>query len=143
MPEINTHNVRIQFGKHKGELVTRLPIDYLEWHINEATQFSATAEAELKRRGHVIGSGRQVEISNHAIDRASLRLMGFYLADRRQNEGLHSWLVRVALEVLTIVKYEEQADTFRVEIPEAKLVYKKGKLYPTLVTVMKPGYEKN
>lgn len=141
MQEINTHHVRIQFGKHKGELVTRLPIDYLEWHINEATQFAPIAEAELKRRGHEIGTGKKIDVSNHAVDRASLRLMGFYLADRRPNEGLYSWLARIGIEALVCVKYEEQADKFRVEIPEAKLVYKKGKLYPTLVTVMKAGYE--
>ena len=80
MAEINTHNVRIEFGKYRGELVTRLPISYLEWLINEGTHFAPVAEAELKRRGYKPGKGKRVDITNHAIDRASIRIMGIFLA---------------------------------------------------------------
>lgn len=141
MSEINTHNMRIEFGKHKGELVTRLPISYLEWLINEGTHFAPVAEAELKRRGLTPGNGRKIEITNHAIDRASLRIMGIYLAEHQKNEGLFSWLERIALEALENLGDVEEQD-FRIDYGDMKLVFKRGKLYPTLVTVLKGNYER-
>ena len=66
--------MRIEFGKYKGQRVTRLPVDYLEWLINEGAAYAPICQAELKRRGVTPGH-KQVEVSNHAIDRASLRML--------------------------------------------------------------------
>ena len=64
---INTHGQRIEFGKHKGELFTRLPVSYLKWMINENAQQSDIAKAEFERRGDTMP---EVELSGHAIDNA-------------------------------------------------------------------------
>ncbi len=31
---INTHHLTVGFGKHKGELWTRVPVSYLRWLVN-------------------------------------------------------------------------------------------------------------
>jgi hypothetical protein len=46
-----THNLQIEFGKHKGERWTRLPIGYLRWLINVDSEVADIARAELERRG--------------------------------------------------------------------------------------------
>lgn len=132
---INTHGLRIQFGKHKGELVTRLPIDYLEWLINEGTQFSEVAQAELDRRGYTPDS-KAIKISGHALDRASLRILHIWEKEHEKNEGLHSWLVRISQDAVKLCR-EGDTPHFRIEYADMKLVFKRGKLYPTLVTVTK------
>lgn len=128
---MNTHNVTIDFGKHKGELWTRLPIGYLKWMLNEMPPDSEKyqmAESELARRGDTMP--REVEISNHAIDKASLRVRKAWHTDRGQDEGLYSWLVRISTEVLSD-KQEE-----RIRHKGCVLVFTYGNFFPTLKTVM-------
>jgi len=76
--EINTHNLEVNFGKYKGELWTRIPLSYLRWCVNEGAQ-AEIAKAELVRRGS--SQLPTVEISNHAMDRATLRLRKWYTED--------------------------------------------------------------
>lgn len=130
--------MRIEFGKYKGELVTRLPIDYLEWHINEGTQFAPVAQAELDRRGINIEISGKVEISKHAIDRASLRVLNIWEKEKQKGEGIYSWLVRLSVESIERLKPNTQSKNFKVEYSDLVLVFKRGQLYPTLVTVVKP-----
>jgi hypothetical protein len=49
---VDTHNQTIEFGKHKGERWTRIPLGYLKWILNEMTPDSQPyhfAESELNR----------------------------------------------------------------------------------------------
>lgn len=71
MKKIDPHGKRITFGKHKGELFTRLPVSYLKWMVNEKAQEWEIAKAEFERRGDTMPL---VELSGHAIDNASLRV---------------------------------------------------------------------
>lgn len=97
MAEIDTHNLRIDFGKHRGELWTRLPVSYLKWIVNVSARNADIAEAELKRRGtHT----PDLDVSGHAIDRASLACAEIWRETRAEDEGLHAWLCRVAQEAL-------------------------------------------
>lgn len=137
MSEINTHGMRIEFGKYRGQRVTRLPVDYLEWLINEGAAFTPIAKAELQRRGVTPGH-RQVEISNHAIDRASLRMLDLWQREHKPNEGLHGWLTRVCIEALSQAGTEDAAKEFKIYYADMVLAFKRGELYPTLTTVMKP-----
>ncbi|MBW7997490.1 MAG: hypothetical protein FVQ81_13130 [Candidatus Glassbacteria bacterium] len=41
-----------------------------------------------------------VEVSAHAVDRASLRCLGVWRDTAKRGEGLHSWLERQAKEAL-------------------------------------------
>jgi hypothetical protein len=129
---IDTHHLRIPFGRHKGELWTRVPVSYLKWLVNTKAEAAPIAQAELERRGTTLE--RQVEISGHAIDRASTRLLGKWQATRlHDNEGLHAWLHRLATQAL---QYGEKEDEWHYKFAGIKFCYDFGEVYPTLTTVM-------
>jgi len=94
-PALNTHNVRIESGKHAGELYTRLPVSYLRWMVSVHHGSAALAQAELDRRGT---QNPTMDISGHAMDRLSVHALHVYQADCTHGEGIHSWLLRVATE---------------------------------------------
>lgn len=96
-PKINTHGVICDFGRHKGEPYTRIPVQYLKWMVGSNHSKADIAEAELERRGTTIPD---LDISGHAIDSASLRCRKIWHETSREEEGLHSWLCRVAREAL-------------------------------------------
>ena len=85
------------FGKHEGTPITRVPVSYLRWMVNNNTRQADQARAELERRGTTCP---RLEISGHAIDRASQRLLEIWQSKRKKGEGLHSWLVRTVEKAL-------------------------------------------
>ena len=137
MTEINTHNLIVDFGKHKGERWTRVPRSYLSWLVNEPesrlefNKQKEIAQAELNRRGTVIS--KEVEISNHAIDTASMRVRKTWHKTKNKGEGLYSWLVRMATEALATTK--EKPD--RIRHLGIDWVFKHGKVFPLLKTVIR------
>lgn len=84
-------------GRFRGERITRVPVSYLKWMVNSGHDEAPRAEAELKRRGTCTPT---LEISGHAIDRASLRCLKQWKETRRKDEGLHAWLARMSAEAL-------------------------------------------
>jgi len=127
--KICTHNRMVTFGKHKGERWTRLPISYLKWLINEKTQYSDIAKSELKRRGSVITY--ELKISGHAIDRVSFKYLNKWKETRKEKEGIHSWLYRMATEAL-----EGNSKKEIIFYKNLKFVFSYGEIYPTLKTVL-------
>jgi len=124
---IDTHNKLITIGPHKGQRWTRLPLPYLRWLANEKKgHMKEMAESELERRGSTPGGN--VEISGHAIDRASL------LTSRSDwgKDGLHSWLYKKA-EIAYTFTTQHKGDE-RVEYGKYCYVFKHGNYYPVLVT---------
>lgn len=90
----------IDFGRHKGERYTRLPVAYLRWMATTLTGVrQRLAMQELARRGVYIDGGA-VNVTNHAVDRASLRILERWRQSHAKNEGLHAWLLRMAGEAL-------------------------------------------
>lgn len=132
-PTINTHNLIVDFGKFKGERWTRIPLSYLRWLINEGTQYANIARSEIERRGASLTADKTIELSGHAIDKASLRLRKIWHETAlSNNEGLFSWLERIAGDA-----YEHiQANDNSVVYNRIKFVFMKGELYPVLKTVM-------
>ena len=133
---VNTHNEVLDFGRHKGERWTRVPLSYLKWIMNEMgadREAYKFAEAELERRGDTMPS--EVEISSHAIDKASLRVRRAWHEDRGQDEGLYSWLVRISTEALS-EKNQENEQNERINYKGCKLIFTYGNFFPTLKTVM-------
>jgi hypothetical protein len=125
---VDTHNLRIKFGKHLGELWTRIPVGYLKWIVNEKAPDAHIAAAELKRRGTVTPT---IEISGHAIDSASLRCRRIWHETAvDENEGLHAWLCRMAIAAL-----EQSPGAEKVVHAGIKWVFAHGEAYPTLKTV--------
>ena len=131
MTAINTHGVTMSFGKHRGELLTRVPASYLRWMVNEKSPMHEQARAEIERRGHKLP---EVELSGHAIDNASLRVRKIWHETRGKDEGLHSWLQRVTLEAL---EKGERLDSGRIKYLGMKLVIEQGEEFPVLKTVMR------
>lgn len=136
---IVTHNLRCDFGKHNGELWTRMPVSYLKWLINQPRRNSSDiaadiAAAELKRRGTVTPT---IEISGHAIDSASLRCRRtWHQTAKDESEGLHAWLVRMATEALSAAERTGDTTSEAIVYAGIKWIFVRGECYPTLKTVM-------
>jgi Putative quorum-sensing-regulated virulence factor len=132
-----THGYRLAFGKYNGRLITRVPLQYLSWMINQNTQGQEHARAEMIRRGTTLPT---LQISGHALDRASLQCLGVYLQSRRDNEGIHAWLMRMALEARengTLVE-DSEGDPQDTQYIHAgmKFAFCEGEEFPALKTVM-------
>ena len=127
---INTHGQRIEFGKHKGELFTRLPVSYLKWMIYENAQQSDIAKAEFERRGDTMP---EVELSGHAIDNASIRVRKIWHETKNENEGIYSWLQRMTKESLEA----NNVHNGKYKHKGMKLVIEQGEEFPVLKTIMR------
>jgi len=128
---MSTHGVTIDFGKHKGELFTRLPVSYLRWMINQNTQQSDIAKAEFERRGDTMPT---VELSGHAIDNASLRVRKIWHETKLNDEGLYSWLMRITLEA---IHNGEKLPSGKIKYLGMKFVIEQGEEFPILKTIMR------
>jgi len=135
MEKINTHNLIVDFGKHKGERWTRVPRSYLSWLINQTKvvgdgKNKRIAKAELERRGSSIRT--DLQISGHAIDRASTRCKSLWrkmvLFD---GEGLYSWMERLANDA---IKNEGKHEI--VIYRGIKFIFEHGEYYSTLKSIM-------
>jgi hypothetical protein len=133
MNDINTHNLICDFGKHKGVPYTQIPVSYLLWMVNQKDHSrKQIAEAELKRRGTVLP---KIDISGHAIDRASLYCLDIWQATRRdKEEGLHAWLVSLAIEALEIDQQDDKGSYLHKGL---RFVFEQDGIWPVLKTVMK------
>ena len=131
MTDLNTHGVKVEFGKHRGELLTRVPAGYLRFMVNQNTPQADLARAEVERRGHKLP---EVELSGHAIDNASLRVRKIWHETRGKDEGLYSWLSRMTLEAL---EKGERLEGGKIKYLGMKLVIEQGEEFPVLKTVMK------
>ncbi|MCP6719723.1 MAG: hypothetical protein KJI72_00135 [Patescibacteria group bacterium] len=122
--EINTHNLIVNFGKHKGQRWTRIPISYLQWLANEVdSEKGEIAKAELKRRGVTMPTS--LRLSGHSIDRAS------QITTVWAKEGVYSWLQKTGEEAL-----KEAAGKEEVSYKHFKFVFVYGEYYPTLKTII-------
>jgi hypothetical protein len=132
---VNTHGLRIEFGKHKGELWTRLPVSYLKWIINTPmvggnNVARQTAQSELHRRGTFTPT---IDVSGHAIDRASLSCRKIWHQNRQEQEGLHAWLCRVSAQAL---EAGEKMEGDKVRYMGMLFVFEHGSCWPVVKTVM-------
>jgi len=92
----------IEFGKHQGERITRVPASYLRWMVREGTPQSAEAAEELERRGTALPT---VEVSGHALDRFSQRHLGVWLdaVEGGCGEGLWTFVNRLASGAVAVL----------------------------------------
>jgi hypothetical protein len=129
---MDTHNLIVDFGKHKGIPWTRVPVDYLFWLVNQDGENprKELAKAELERRGTKPPS---MDISGHAVDRASMQLWKDYFRERQAGEGLYRWLQRKAEHAL---EHGERRGGKIID-GNIKFVFDEGVKYPTLLTVMR------
>lgn len=143
---MNTHDAIVLGGKHKDERLTRVPVGYLRWAVSTGVEavkvrlvdgrcvkFCDAARAEIERRGERI---QDIEVSGHAVDRASLKLYKDFQATRNteKDEGLYSWLQRIALDGLESA--EDAGDGKKhVVRGKRKLVVDTSLVIPCVLTV--------
>ena len=127
--EQNTHGQLVTFGKYKGERWTRIPVSYLKWLANESDMWRGMAMSELKRRGTTLEW--KIEVSGHALDRASLNCRRIWHQTSEEGEGIHAWLARTATEAL-----DARGNKELVRWKGLKLIFTFGEYYPILKTVM-------
>ena len=129
-PDQDLHDFVMDFGCHRGERLVRVPVSYLRFMVNNQTRHAGLAERELARRGTVVP---EIDVSGHALDRASLYCRHFWHEDRkRTGRGIHAWLCGVAKEA-----FDKGTKT-----PEGKVLYSgmkfsfsDGTQWPVLMTV--------
>ena len=126
----HTHGLICNFGRHRGTPYTRIPISYLRWMLNSGHSRKNIAKAELKRRGSVIPD---LELSGHAIDRASQRTLMLWQETRTGDEGLHAWLLRMTREALDQGEQDQQG-CYRNR--GMRFAIEQDGIWPVLKTVM-------
>lgn len=127
---MTTHGVRMTFGKHDGELITRVPVNYLKWMMCNRTQMWEFAQAEMGRRGTITPD---IDVTGHAIDRASMHLHQYWRRTMRTDEGIHAWLIRMASDARKIGNGMHDGVYVHVGV---KFVFEEAGCWPVLKTVM-------
>lgn len=138
MTETEYHSLTIPFGKHFGVRLVNLPVSYVKWLANEnVPAWTNYARAELRRRGTVTPT---VEVSGHAIDRASLlcRVIWHRHYDGREKCGLHAWLVEIAEAAIKRDGEPKEGEVKKYKVAGVKLAIRGGHLYKTVLTCL-PG----
>lgn len=133
---MDIHGTEVPYGKHKGMLWTRMLVKDLQYMVNSGHPLGMVAGVELARRG--VTDRSELYVSGHAIDKASLRLLGNWTASGLPGEGLYSWLYRVGVTAYKHGQVVGDNDEARL-YDGIKFVYKFGEVIPTLKTVMIPG----
>ena len=128
--EPNPHGVKLSFGKHRDKLITRVPVSYLKWMINEKTPQYEVAKAEFKRRGDTMP---KVELTGHAINNFSLRCLGIWQEWHKDGEGIYSFMERITLEAIA----QGAPIGGRVHYKGMKFCIAEGEEFPTLKTIMR------
>lgn len=94
---IDTNHYFMRSGRFRGQRITRVPAASLVGMVRARHAEAEYAEAELTRRGTKVP---QVDVSGHAIDRASQACLKHWRRLREDGEGLYSWLARMTLLAL-------------------------------------------
>lgn len=122
-------------GKFKGVLISRTPPRYLEWAVKNMPDFSDVARAELYRRGFDVNI---VEVSSHAVDRASQRVLAVWQSETNGGIGIHSWLVKKANEALKAGP-EKSGEQLRVDLGGIVYLFDMKMVIPVLISVWIKG----
>jgi len=112
---LETHYYRLKTGQHRGEKITTVSRQYLFSMVQGKHKEAEYAVAELERRGT---KKLSIDISGHAVDSASLYCLKHWKRLSNDNEGIHSWVGRMAEEALL---YAAQRD---FDIHKNKFTYK-------------------
>jgi len=128
---MDTHHLVVDFGRFKDQPWTRVPQSYLKYLVNDNSKHAPIALAELKRRG--ISLTQEIEVSGHAIDRASQHLIGKWMETRVQDEGLHAWLCRMSLDARARGRKLDGEKFFHAGM---KFIFAECELWPVLVSIM-------
>jgi hypothetical protein len=131
--ELNTHDVLLDFGKHKGERLTRVPVGYVRWMLEAphlSPEWRALAKSEYERRGTSLPT---VELSGQAIDSASLQARKIWHETAlHPEEGLYAWLMRITLEA---VEKGERLPDGKIKYLAMEFLIEHGDEFPVLKSI--------
>ena len=128
--------MKVDFGKYEGDLWTRVPSSYLLWLKNNHNH-ADIAEAELKRRGTVFPT---LDLSGHAINRASTKFLDKWKSTRRKDEGLYTWLLRMAVAA---IKSDHENKSVPIVFKGIQFVFQWETEWPVLMSVAVPRDEQH
>jgi len=126
----------LAFGMHKGEKLSSVPIDYLQWvvtqdkyNLKHTRDWPALAKAELERRAEeeelpegmefVEAGTIQVKLkkstppilTTQAIDGAAKGMLRDFVLRNDQNQTFSNWIQKVGQEALQYGTHTKQAAT--------------------------------
>lgn len=97
MPDRATKNTRLPHrmtaGQYAGTLITQVPEGYLRTVVRRGLSEQQHAVLELERRGCFES---RVDVTAHAVNRASQRLLKVWRKTRNGDEGIYAWLARMS-----------------------------------------------
>ena len=128
---MNTHHLVCDFGRHSGTLYTRMPVSYLLWMLNSQHSRADIAKAELERRGTTVP---ELDVSGHAIDRASTDCRDIWHKSKLAGEGINSWLIRMSQEALAENDKDEEGRYYHNGM---RFVFQIDGAWPVLKTIMR------
>jgi hypothetical protein len=128
---MNTHDAIMPFGKYEGQRVTRVPVGYLKWAVANAASsmvetkegsfpFHEVAKSEITRRGERL---ENIDVSLHAIDRASLYFLPIWRLEHGHMEGIASWVGRIAWEAWQSRRPEEKREGNTWKITRGRVTF--------------------
>lgn len=119
-------------GKFRGVSIKRTPTKFLEWAERAMPEpFCVKAREELDRRGT---SHKKIQVSDHAIDRASTRLLKLWMDETSGEIGLYSWLAAKADQALDTAEFNMH-ETIVVTHEWITYVFDMKMVIPVLMTV--------
>lgn len=127
----DTHGIVCDFGTHMGKLYTRIPVSYLCWMVNVKHSMAHIARAELERRGTTLP---ELEVSGHALDRASMNCLDVWRKTRQKDEGINAWLLRVSKAALEAGDRDKQG---RYRFQGMLFAFERDGEWPVLKTVIR------
>ena len=128
---ISTHNLVRGDGRYTDTLYTRIPVFELRKQSRRSGMIGLLATLELERRG-VPRTTHDIDISTHAIDRASQRFIRHFLNDCAETgEGITEWLHRISKEALNQAPVQQSEISHR----GMRFIFEKSGPYPLLKTV--------
>lgn len=126
------HHFTLKDGNFRGRRITSVPLSHLKWMVSNGHEHAEHALAEMQRRGTPTP---ELDVTGHAIDRVSLQCLKIWRQDRQKDEGLHTWLARVATEALQLKA--PAAAPERRKHKGLKFIFKFEGGWPVLLTVAK------
>lgn len=90
-------------GKYKGRSIKRVPVRYLFNNIQHNSIYSTVSREELQRRGSHLPD---IDVTSHAIDRVSLLCLDLWQKTKKNNEGIYSWVLRMARNAIDKGSYK-------------------------------------
>jgi len=122
----------ISFGKYAGKQWTQVPLNYIKFLVKNKAYDMHLAEKEMNRRGASIDDD-DMDLSGHAINRASQYCLDLWQKQRKGGEGLHAWLLKNAKQAFK----HRPANKEKIPHNQMLFVFQSEGIGATLLTVIR------